>query len=432
MSEKVQEFKEKKLFLKIKMLEKKIEQNPKDSGLYLELGDLCVFSKNYKVYKKGFSAYKKAFSLNPSSQIATLIAQEYLEDENSVFAYRYGLKAIALEPSNLKLYLNLFETLDYHINLLSYHNYEPKGTSKKNEKIYKKLKKYQDVAIKVGEEFLKQNPNDYDVLCGLSDLYVQKDEDKALVYSQRAFEIDKKHDKAYYQLKYLYKTKEDYKKLLELYLTFGDYHEAGEIYRYRLRDFPEAIECYYKAIEVITRPHSEYYSYYESLGCTLNYIKEHEKALHYLQIAKKLDPDNGCAYINLVNVYNDLGNYEEVRKNLKIAYKISPDTPDILITKMEIDLILDNCIDTRLEENILFSLENEYFYDNKKVMGEYSMLKILFNITQNKDMKDELLKWKEEYERLPDSYSLVGLKNWAKKQDKDLQDRLLEALRVFK
>ena len=417
-------------------------------GEYYENGESC--KDKLKDYHKAIECYKKAFALNPSSQIATKIADTYECDEKVVCAYSYRLKAIKLEPNNLDNYVELFETLDYYVELLWHYNPDDKDTPKKEKKALEKLEKYRAMAISIGEKILKENPNDYDVLCRLSDLYFEEDDDKALDYSQRAFEIDKENDKAYSQLSYFYAIKENHKKLIELYLikgyysaagniymhdlrdypkaiecylNVGNYHEAGNIYKFDLKDYPKAIECYKKAVE----SDDKNFTYLQSLGCTLNYIKEHEKALHYLQIAKELKPNHINSYNNLVYVYNDLGNYEEVRKNLNIAYKMNPNNSVTLITKMEIDLILDNSIDKNLEDKIL-----ELFSENTEVMGEYSMLKILFNITQNKDMKDELLKWKEEYERLPDSYSLVGLENWAKKQDEDLQDRLLEALRVFK
>ena len=423
MSEKVQEFKEKKLFEKIEKLEEQIKQNPQDSKLYLELGVLCIDSENYKVYKKGMSAYEKAFCLNPSSDLATMIANLYESDEKMLCTYKYRLKAIKLEPNKLKSYLALCDSLDFYIDLLWEYVPDNKNISQKEEKALDKLERYEAMAIDVAQENLKLEPNNYDLLCILSELYLQRDDDKALSYALRAFEIDKENDNAYYKLGYLYRRKKEFKKLVELYIEAGDYHEAGEIYRCNLRDFNKAIECYYKALE----SNSENYLYNESLGCTLNYINQPQKALSYLLKARDLKPKDATPYVNLVYVYNDLGNYHEVKKNLNIAYSIDSRDAIILISKLEIELILDNIFNEDVEEKVL-----EYFSSYKKVMSEYFMLKIIFNITQKKDMKDELLIWKEEYERLSDSYSIVGLENWAKKQDKEIENKLLEALSMFK
>ena len=377
--------KEQELFEKIEKLEEQIKENPKDIELYLELGDLCIYSMNNKVYKKGMKAWREAFALNPSSQIATKIADSYDFDDMMICAYRYrlkaikldpndpypyvslfvtlkyyiesiehyspddkdtpkkkkkaleklekyeaiaiehykkafalnpssqiatkiaiiyeynhkiacayryGLKAIKLEPNNLENYIELFETSNNYIDLLWDYGLDNKDTPKKVEEVSKKLKKYQLKAIPVAKEKLKENPNDYDVLCCLSDLYKEEDIDRALVYGQRAFEVNKEDYRAYYSLMYLYRKKEDYKKLIELYLDVGNYHEAGNIYKLDLKDYHKAIECYKKAIELDDKKAL----YYQSLGSALNYIKEYKKATHYLKIAKKLTSNS----INLV------------------------------------------------------------------------------------------------------------------------------------
>ena len=242
---------------------------------------------------KDIESYKKAFALNPSGQLASEIADIYDSINKKACAYRYGLKAIKLEPNNLYYYLELFETLHYYVELIEDYNPNDKDTPKKEKKIRQKIEKYQKESIEKAEKILKTEPNDYDVLCYLCTLYrVKGDYDKALDYGKMAFEVDKKHDKVYHQLKYLYKIKEDYKNLLELCLTFGDYHEAGEVYRIELKDYHKAIECYKKAIESDDKKAL----YYQSLGSALNYIKEYKKATHYLKIAKKLTSNS----INLV------------------------------------------------------------------------------------------------------------------------------------
>ncbi|WP_372642642.1 tetratricopeptide repeat protein [Ancylomarina sp.] len=188
-----------------------------------------------------------------------------------------------------------------------------------------------------------------DVLCRLSDYYLNQDLLKSLEYSHKAIVLAGKNEEpsqmALVQFKrgQLFLLSGDYDMALtQLFLSLTIYEDVndflslykvynciGGIYD-RIQDYDKALEFYFKALDSFhkqtasKKPQSEnIHGIYNNIGNIYNYKNEKDTALEYyqkaLKLAKSLDSYKimGAIYNNLGRLYADIGDYDKALPSLE-------------------------------------------------------------------------------------------------------------------
>ena len=154
-----------------------------------------------------------------------------------------------------------------------------------------------------------------------------KEYDNAILYFQKAIELDPKYSEAYYNLGTTYTNKGNldkaiqcYKKAIELNPQISIvYNNMGVAYEEK-GDNEKAIKCYEKAIEI----DPNYSLVYFNLGISYSEKGNIDKAITSYENAIELDPKYSMAYNNLGLIYNDKGNIDKAILLFKKSIEIDP------------------------------------------------------------------------------------------------------------
>ena len=101
----------------------------------------------------------------------------------------------------------------------------------------------------------------------------------------------------------------------------GKVSNAIGFYYYKMKNYPEAIKYYKKAIELTP----DYPLSYNNLGVIYLQTQQYEQAEECFRKAIALDPVYIKAVCNLGATYFKMNNYPEAKKWYKIALKIDPE-----------------------------------------------------------------------------------------------------------
>jgi tetratricopeptide (TPR) repeat protein/DNA-binding CsgD family transcriptional regulator len=210
-------------------------------------------------------------------------------------------------------------------------------------------------SLEMALELTQDNTEKIELLLRLSDEFENKNPDKALAYSKKAFSLAQTNNKEQLKLKamlsmaQLYCSLSDFKaamdlarKSVELAKELDNQKELAKAYRLvglvysDLGDYNESSENYYKSLEISERINDR-----EGTEKALRRIasvyfdqKNYDKALEYyfqaLNIAKAIKDLPGIAggYNDIAAVYGNRKQYDKVVKYLKEAVKINKDLGD--------------------------------------------------------------------------------------------------------
>lgn len=159
-----------------------------------------------------------------------------------------------------------------------------------NEKLY-------DHAIKIFQDLLSMDPNDPEVLTGLSAVYMRKDQTKKAL--ELAYQALNKDPSFYYA-----------------------YDILAEIYFINKKDAFKAEEYAHKSLEL--NPYDS--STYSLLSQIYYFQKKYEECYVYASQALQIDPENYVAHMALGLYYAHIPNYDKVEEHFKICLSIAPNS----------------------------------------------------------------------------------------------------------
>ena len=111
-------------------------------------------------------------------------------------------------------------------------------------------------------------------------------------------------------------------KAMELNPNLAEVQSASAYVSIIRKDDPKITEGYFlKAIEMNPN-YATAYHWYSDFSRTV--LRNNQKALEYIQVAKMLDPLSGIIRINLSNVYRDLNRLEEAESTLTSLLELNP------------------------------------------------------------------------------------------------------------
>ena len=259
--------------------------------------------------------------------------------------------------------------------------------------------------------------------------YDQKKFDKALEYYLESEKRDKLDEKFYVEIGYCYSVLKDYQKSIDMYqkaLKINpkiDYLFAYIASNYQfLGDYSQSILFYKKALT---------YEYNELTLSGLGYVyylngqDEESKALFSSLL--EVNPNNDYALTMIYTLFYREKNYSEALNYLSKLLELESNNPIDYCNFFEMQLLLNRPFTKSLENQFI-----EKFKDDKKSFMIYSHLKILENITLEKEV--DLGKWKDAYGGLDfENWELETLDAWGNNyKDEEIKVKLLEALQCFK
>lgn len=155
--------------------------------------------------------------------------------------------------------------------------------------------------------------------------------DMALMYYNKAIELNFNLSEAYYNrgnvfnvLKEYDKAILDYSKAIELNPNDADaYNNRGIVFS-NLKEYNKAILDYNKAIELNPNEAKSY----NNRGNVLNVLKEYNKAILDYNKAIELNPNDADAYINRGVVFYDIKEYDKAILDYNKAIELNPDYVD--------------------------------------------------------------------------------------------------------
>ena len=156
--------------------------------------------------------------------------------------------------------------------------------------------------------------------------------DNAILYYQKAIEINPDYAFAYINMGLAYGNKSNYDKAIECYQKAIEinpeyaeaYYKMGVAYVDK-GNYDKAIECFQKAIEINPDDADAYYN----MGIIYGWEKcSYVKAIEYFQKAIEIDPDDARAYKNMGLAYGNKSNYDKAIECFQKAIEINPDDAD--------------------------------------------------------------------------------------------------------
>ena len=345
-----------------------LKYEPNSDATYFNMGNVYFAQKEYD---QALIYYKQASLLyEDSPNVNAQIAKVYLEQEKYQKALTYYLESEKKD-----------EITDEHYIGLSC--------------CYYGLKNYRE-SIRMCEKALGLNPNRHDLFLSI-----------ALNYRE---------------LKEFPKSIEFYKKSLAYFYDEYTLRDLAYVYYLNLQYDESKALC----LSLLTVNQNDYYAL-EMMGINLNMEGKYKESLDYLlQLAEKNEVHSGIFSYILSN-YFYLGEFEKsIEFGLKIL-EIGTDEAIHYCNIFEAQLLLNQPFTKSIEEQFI-----EKFKDEKESLMIYSHLKILENITLEKEVNLE--QWKATYEGM----SFIGwefetLANWIENyENKEIKVKLLEALACFR
>jgi tetratricopeptide (TPR) repeat protein len=189
------------------------------------------------------------------------------------------------------------------------------------------VKEY-DNAILYYQKAIELNPNFFAAYYSLGIAYKLKGNfDKAIQSYEKAIELNPNFSDAYYNLGLAYRSKGDLNKAIRSYekaieldpKDFGSYYNMG--FAYNLNgDFDKAIQSYEKVIELNPNCFDACYN----LGVVYESKGNLDKAIRFDEQAIELNPSSSEAYNNLGVAYKSKGNFDKAIQSYKKAIELNP------------------------------------------------------------------------------------------------------------
>lgn len=166
---------------------------------------------------------------------------------------------------------------------------------------------------------------------------------------------------------------------------------------------------------------------YFNIGDIYFFQKDYNKALKFYKQAIEKNLNNDYTHMQMGMTYFWLGKFDESIFSYTQAIKLNPSNSLAYTNLFELQLIQNQSFKQKLEQQYI-----EQFQKEKEVFISYEMLKILQNISQNKETNIEY--WKEKYKNISlADWSFNELESWvAKMEESDKKSKLKETLKIFK
>ena len=200
------------------------------------------------------------------------------------------------------------------------------------------------------------------------------------------------------------------------------YYNMGIAY-YNKEEYDNAIESYKKAIEI----NPKYDSAYNNMGNAYANKKEYDKTIESYKKAIEINPKYDSAYNNMGIAYaNKKEEYDNAMELYKKAIEINPKYENAYTNLFELQIIQNQVLDTNLEQKYI-----SFFEKDKNSFIKYDMIKILLDISQDKEV--DIDRWLKDYEKQSlDGWSFDELDKWIVKKDDEMKEKLLDAIKIFK
>lgn len=368
--------------LSIEFLEKALDKNPYNLGLYKKIASLYEYKQDsnsvIEIYKKGISNIPDNFELyvqlseeykkiNSNKEIIDLYTNYLKINPNNDEAYT--LLGEAYEESNLTN-----ESIKNYLNAITLNN---KNTRAYNNLLitYMDIKDY-DNLIKYSNEAIENNPNYLFAYIWLSNAYVyKKDIDKAIETLNKVIRINPEFTQAYLSLGIIYNSNKEHDKainnfekalskkddintrlyLAETYHQKGDNLKSEEIYKdlvnknpydenvfFSLGNFYSDIKKYdesEKAFEKSIFINTNFLDARNNLGNV--YIKsgKTDKALFEFEKIVKINPNYPTAYYNIACVYSLKKDKYKALKFLEQSIKMDKSLKEVAKNDSDFDNI---------------------------------------------------------------------------------------------
>ncbi|MBR4824388.1 MAG: tetratricopeptide repeat protein [Spirochaetaceae bacterium] len=185
-----------------------------------------------------------------------------------------------------------------------------------------------ELAVKLLEECLQEEPDDISILSEMGKVYVGSGNDEeALKYYSRVLELDDKNFTAIDNIGSIYRRLGRYQDSVDILNkafeidkdSIATYYNLGQTYKVMER-YDDAIKCFEHVLEknpndVLAHNH---------LGCIYALQNNHEKALELFNKALRIDANHPIIHYNSATSYEALGKYEEAEEAYENALRKKP------------------------------------------------------------------------------------------------------------
>jgi tetratricopeptide (TPR) repeat protein len=316
------------------------------------------FTKGNNAYRNDFyelaiEYYQKSIDIEPNADNYYGIGSAYHKFGNQQQALTYYLKSLEFNPNNAEVYESMawaYNNQEKRINCLQKAiDIAPNNAGKYYERmayIYEDDENYSMAILclqkaidtdpkntktdkfTLTEGEYKKNAWNYWRLGGI--YKKQNDERQAERCFLQAIKIDPDFGMAYIELSSIYQKEGMNRLAIDCYqkLTLSKYkenrrvayHNMGLLYA-RFENYPEAIRCYQKAIEIYPNDAANEYS---EMGDAYYQQENYQKAIQCFQNAVKINPDHIDAWYYMGNAYYAIKNYTNAIKYYQKAVAITP------------------------------------------------------------------------------------------------------------
>ena len=193
-----------------------------------------------------------------------------------------------------------------------------------------------ELAVKLLEECLKEEPDDISILSELGKVYVGSGNDeKALEYYSRVLELDNKNFTAIDNIGSIYRRLGRYQDSVDILNkafeiqedSIATYYNLGQTYK-SMERYDDAIKCFEHVLEkapndVLAHNH---------LGCIYALQNNHEKALELFNKALRIDANHPIIHFNSAASYEALNRFEEAEKAYEEALRRKPGWTEAMLS----------------------------------------------------------------------------------------------------
>ena len=193
-----------------------------------------------------------------------------------------------------------------------------------------------ELAVKLLEECLQEDPDNISILSEMGKVYVGSGNDEsALKYYSRVLELDDKNFTAIDNIGSIYRRLGRYQDSVDILNkafeidkdSIATYYNLGQTYKVMER-YDDAIKCFEHVLEknpndVLAHNH---------LGCIYALQNNHEKALELFNKALRIDANHPIIHYNSATSYEVLGKYEEAENAYEEALRRKPGWIDAMLS----------------------------------------------------------------------------------------------------
>ena len=407
----------------IKNIELKLKN--KDS-FYLDVEEISNVANYYLekgIINKALVILKIGLNLHPvSGDVRLHLAQVYLAQGEYKTALKYANKTLEVEPNNLEILIIKAEIFSYQGNhkksIGFYQEYLDRNEGENLDLIYndmaweyESLRDY-DNALKYLVLALELNPEEDTLLFEIAYFYEEMGkQDECIAFYNKFLDENPYSYNAWYNLGIVYNEKKEYKKavfsfeyatLIKDDFASAYFNKANA--HYNLKEYGQALECYYKTFEYEDNQAITFCYIGECYEKLENY-KEAEKSfeialsiseniqealvgmaiikdklgltiesLPFIEKANRLYPKNADSWYIAGEVFNRLERYED-------AY-FSYNKADEFNTEKNIQIILD--FSNFIAENLSLEEAIDYIKKSDQIKAQYRLIAYLQMLGQTK------------------------------------------------